>query len=131
MKIFLDTNIFLDLILNRDSQEALKILNATQKGFFKGYILDSTLLNIDYVAKKQIKDIRDFLTLINKTFTVIGATNELIKQALNIENNDFEDNLQYISAKNNSCDLIISNDKNFYSKDMEILSSKEFVNKYL
>lgn len=30
MKIFLDTNIFLDLVLKRDSQEALKILNATQ-----------------------------------------------------------------------------------------------------
>lgn len=131
MKIFLDTNIFLDLILKRDSQEALKILNATQKGLFRGYILDITLLNIDYVAKKQTKDIRDFLNLINDTFTIIGATNKSIKQALNIANKDFEDNLQYISAKISSCDMIISNDKNFYSKDIEVLFSKEFVSKYM
>lgn len=131
MKIFLDTNIFLDLILKRDSQEALKILNATQKGLFRGYILDITLLNIDYVAKKQTKDIRDFLNLINDTFTIIGATNKSIKQALSIANKDFEDNLQYISAKISSCDMIISNDKNFYSKDIEVLFSKEFVSKYM
>lgn len=131
MKIFLDTNIFLDLILKRDSQEALKILNATQKGLFRGYILDITLLNIDYVAKKQAKDIRDFLNLINDTFTIIGATNKSIKQALSIANKDFEDNLQYISAKISSCDMIISNDKNFYSKDIEVLFSKEFVSKYM
>lgn len=131
MKLFLDTNIFLDLILNRDSHEALKILNAIQKNFFDGYILDITLLNIDYVAKKQVYDIREFLRLVNGIFTVIGADNETIKQALDIENSNLEDNLQYISAKSAMCDVIISNDKNFYVNDIEVLSSKEFVGRYL
>ena len=132
MKIFIDTNIFLDLILKREyHKEALLILNAIEKGIFKGYILDITILNIDYIAKKQIKDIRNFLNLINRVFTIKGASNEQIANALDIENSDLEDNLQYITAQQNQCQVIITNDKKFYSKDIKVLSSVDFVAKYL
>jgi len=132
MKIFIDTNIFLDLILKREyHKEALLILNAIEKGIFKGYILDITILNIDYIAKKQIKDIRNFLNLINRVFTIKGASNEQIANALDIENSDLEDNLQYITAQQNQCQVIITNDKKFYSKNIKILSSVDFVAKYL
>ncbi len=50
----LDTNIFLDLILKRDDyNSALIILNAIEKRVFEGVIADITVLNIDYIAKKQ------------------------------------------------------------------------------
>ena len=131
-KIFIDTNIFLDLILKRkDYREAIIIFNAVAEDIFQGYLLDITILNIDYVAIKQVKDIREFLYTINQNFTVVGATNRLINQALDIQNNDLEDNLQYISAKENRCDLIITNDKNFYSQKMETISSVAFVAKYI
>ena len=132
MKIFIDTNIFLDLILKRENyKEALILFNAIEQELFKGVILDITLLNIDYIAKKQIKDIREFLSLVNKTFVIVGATNFEIKEALKLENIDLEDNLQYIMAKKSDCKMIISNDKNFLQKELQIISSKEFVNEYL
>jgi len=132
MNIFVDTNIFLDLILKREYyKESMLIFNAIEQKMFMGYMLDITILNIDYIAKKQVKDIREFLTVINKNFIISGATNEHIKNALNIENNDLEDNLQYLSAKENRCEIIITNDKSFYSKDIEIMSSLEFRSKYL
>ena len=132
MKLFLDTNIFLDLILKREYfEEAVIIFNAIEKNIFEAVILDITLLNIDHVAKKQIKDIREFLTIVNSIFKVIGASNNMIADALTMENNDLEDNLQYISAKSFNCDLIITNDKNFYSEDIITLNSVEFVNKYI
>jgi len=66
MKIFVDTNIFLDLILKREKfHDALLIFNAIEKKLFEGIILDITILNIDYVAKKQVKNIKDFIKLIN------------------------------------------------------------------
>ncbi len=132
MKIFLDTNIFLDLIFKReDYNEAVLIFNAIEKQIFEGFVLDITLLNIDYVAKKQVKDIRAFLSLINKNMSVIGANNEIIDEALHLDNNDLEDNVQYISAKNIGCTLIVSNDKNFYSQNVEKYNSVEFVEKYI
>ncbi len=132
MKIFVDTNIFLDLILKRDRfREATVIFNAIEKRAFVGVILDITVLNIDYIAKKQIKDLREFLILVNLVFEIIGGSNEMVKSALEIDNSDLEDNLQYISAKKSKCDLIISNDKDFYSGSIDVVSSLEFVKRYL
>ena len=132
MKIFVDTNIFLDLILKRENfHDALLVFNAVEKNLFSGVILDITILNIDYVAKKQINEIKDFIRLVNTNFSVVGVSNEMILQALEIKNNDFEDTLQYLSAKHHGCDCIITNDKNFYQAELETLSSNEFVGRYL
>ncbi len=132
MKIFVDTNIFLDLILKRENfDKSLLIFNAIERRFFTRVILDITILNIDYIANKQIKDVKEFLNLINTKFEVIGASNSMIEQALKIDNKDLEDNLQYIAAIESDCELIITNDKNFYIKDLSVLTSTEFVKKYL
>jgi len=132
MKLFLDTNIFLDLILKREQfDKALLIFNAIESRLFSGVILDITILNIDYIANKQVKDVKEFLKLVNKHFEVVGASNEMIEQALKIDNKDLEDNLQYLSAKNSKCEIIITNDKTFYTKDIETVSSNEFVQRYL
>ncbi|WP_434235245.1 PIN domain-containing protein [Aliarcobacter cryaerophilus] len=56
IKIFIDTNVFLDLILKRENfHDALLIFNAIEKKLFEGIIVDITILNIDYIAKKQVK----------------------------------------------------------------------------
>ena len=132
MKIFVDTNIFLDLILQREHfDKSLLILNAIEKKLFSGVVLDISILNIDYIAKKQVTDVKKFLKLINKQFEVVGATNEMIENALEIDNADLEDNLQYIAAKKSNCDIVITNDKSFLIKEIVTLSSSAFINKYL
>lgn len=132
MKLFLDTNIFLDLILKREYyQSALIVLNAIEKRVFEAVILDITLLNIDYVAKKQVKDIRAFLRLVNQTCEVIGASNRMMEEALQLPNRDLEDNLQFVCAQRSVCDVILTNDKDFSFEGIEILSSSEFVKRYI
>lgn len=132
MKIFVDTNIFLDLILKREGfHDALLIFNAVEKEVFSGVILDITLLNIDYIAKKQVQDIKKFIELVNLNFNVMGVNNKMITKALKIENSDFEDTLQYLAAKECSCDCIITNDKSFYKEEIKTLSGTDFVKQYL
>lgn len=132
MTIFVDTNIFLDLILRRKNfDKALLIFNAIEKRIFKGVILDITILNIDYISNKQIRDVKEFLKLININFEIIGASNQMMEKALKIENKDLEDNLQYVAAIESNCEFIVTNDKSFYSKDITLLSSEEFCELYL
>ncbi|WP_277640139.1 type II toxin-antitoxin system VapC family toxin [Wolinella succinogenes] len=132
MKLFLDTNIFLDLILKRENfDKALLIFNAIEARLFSGVILDITILNIDYIANKQVKDIKGFLRVVNKYFEVVGVSNEMIEEALKIDHKDLEDTLQYLSAKNSKCEIVITNDKNFLVKDIETISSSDFVQRYL
>jgi len=89
MKIFVDTNIFLDLIFKRENFEsALLIFNAIEKRLYVGAILDISLLNIDYIANKQVKDIKDFLRLVNTIFEVVGGTNKMFDDALSIQNDN-------------------------------------------
>lgn len=132
MKIFVDTNIFLDVLLDRaEAKSSAIVLNSVKEGLFDGVVLDITLLNIDYAAKKQTKNIKDFLALVNRHFAVVGADNALIAEALGIDGNDFEDCLQYVCAKKSKCDVIVSNDVNFYSGGLKVFGSSEFAAEYL
>ena len=132
MKIFLDTNIFLDLLLNRkECDSAKEIFNAIQNEIFEAYVADITLLNIDYIAKKQTTDIRKFLSYVSDNFNIMGASNRDFENALKIDNADLEDNIQYLLAKKVSCDLIVSNDRSFLQEDIKVVQSDTFVAHYV
>lgn len=73
-------------------------------------------------------DTNIFLDLILK---VVGANNEVVDQALGIDNIDLGDNFQYVLAQKHSCDLIVSNDRGFYSEATSVLSCSELVRKYI
>jgi len=131
VKIFLDTNIFLDFLLARENRKnARKIFEIIESSYFSFYLADITLINIDYIAKKEIADLREFLKYINNNCTTLGATNISFEKALNMENNDLEDNVQYCLALEQGCDYIVTNDKSFLKKDIKIISSEKFVLKY-
>ena len=132
MRLFLDTNIFLDLLFKREyEKEALIILNTINKGVHEGILLDITLINIAYVARKQKVDIEKFLNIILQNCYVVGANNQMAQDALALRHSDFEDALQYISAKETECDLIVTNDKRFYNGSLEVMRSNIFVEKFI
>jgi predicted nucleic acid-binding protein len=99
VKIFIDTNVLLDLILKRDRhKESLMILDAIAEQKFEAVMLDISIINIDYIAKKQSTNIRQFLHLINRYVQITGANNKDIEHALNLNKTDLEDSIQYIAA---------------------------------
>ena len=59
----------------------------------------------------------------------MSQTCELMKQNKNYK--DLEDTLQCVLAKKLSCELIISNDKNFYSDEIRLMSSEIFCKEYI
>ena len=59
----------------------------------------------------------------------IAQTCKLMKEDESYK--DLEDTLQYVLAKKENCDMIISNDKKFASKEIELLSSTAFIKKYI
>ena len=132
MKIFVDTNIFLDLVLGREKyQEALMLFDAIEQHKFEAYVLDITLINIDYVARKQVKDLSDFLLSVNQHFRVVGATNDTIQKALDLRSSDLEDSVQYVSAIENHCEMIVTNDQGFPNHRIPLLASDQMCQTYL
>ena len=131
MKIFLDTNIFLDFALDRGhADEAEHILNAIESGQFTAYVADITLVNIAYVARKQKESNKRLLYFITKYFTVVGAENREFEQALALDNRDLEDNVQVVLAEKMTCQMIITNDLSFPKEKITVISSVDFVKHY-
>lgn len=125
-KIFIDANILIDFI---DPNRA-KHNEAVE--FFKSHLEDylytscDILTTIYYVTSKyqnSLTAIENILKLIN----VISFSNEEAKKAIEMMKKDkkfkdFEDTLQYLLAKKIEADYIVTNDKGFYSPDIEIIS---------
>jgi len=90
-----------------------------------------------YIGYKSDKEnILHNIRQINKTLKVIEFSNDEVEQAcsLMLEDGDYkdlEDTIQYILAKKLECDLIISNDADFVSKDIKLSTSEEFCKKYI
>lgn len=138
MRVFLDANVILDRYdlsrpLSRYSMEAYEylILNAQ---IFTSCDLITTIY---YVSSKQDKyQALSNIQNISKTLKIIEFSNKEIEASckLMFEDSDFgdlEDTLQYILAKKQTCDLIISNDEKFVSKEIRLLTSEAFCREYV
>ena len=138
-KIFVDANIILDIF---DSQRPsyLSSLKAYHYILESRWILLSScdiITTIYYVDSKKnqrktiekIEDINKILKVIDFSNKEIAQTCKLMKEDRSYK--DLEDTLQYILAQKENCDIIISNDKKFMSKDIDLLTSNEFVEKYI
>ncbi|WP_457626915.1 type II toxin-antitoxin system VapC family toxin [Persephonella sp.] len=134
-RVFVDGNVILDYFLkdrpySKYSEKAIDYLVENDINLLTSCDLITTVY---YVLSKKdkteallnIKDATEF-------FYIIPFSNEETRKAIGLMQNDknfedLEDTLQYVLAKENGCDLIISNDKNFYSPDIKAISTKEFV----
>lgn len=111
-EIFLDTDVILDLVFEREpfAADALKIFNLIEKNQLQGFTSSLILANCHYivsnnmnrsVAAKTIAKLRALLT-------VLPFTDKEIGEALNSNMKDFEDGVQYFIAVNNGLETIIT-----------------------
>lgn len=136
-KVFLDANIFIDLFdENRDKDKnAYLVFNYLTQNDITLFTSCDLVTTIYYILSKTSKKLAlDNIEKINKICKIIEFGNEEIKQTCELmhENKkfkDLEDTIQYILALKENCDLIISNDKNFVSESIELLSTKNFIKK--
>lgn len=138
-KVFLDANIFIDA--NDKNRAAytqslliLEHLVTKQKIIYTSCDLVTTIYYILSKVNKNhaldnIENINKICKIIDFSNKEIGLTCKLMREDKNYK--DLEDTLQVVLAKKENCDLIISNDKRFYSKNIKLMTSQEFCEKYL
>lgn len=136
MKIFLDANILV-AVLNKEYPVytyAARVISLTNNKKHSVYTTPICLAIAFYfaekksgtaMAKQKIKLLAD-----NLLIAKVGSK-EVIAAIENKRINDFEDGLEYYAAKNNNCQVIITEDKNdFFFSEMEVLNCKDFLEKY-
>ena len=138
-KVFIDANIFIDS--NDDSRtsyrESFEIIPFLLRNNIAIYTSCDLITTIYYVlSKKNRQKALDNIEDLNKICKVIEFSNREISQtcALMRENKkfkDLEDTLQYVLAQKSECEIILSNDKNFYAEDIELMNTTSFYEKYV
>jgi len=138
--IFFDANIFNDIFdRNRSahSQSYLAYTGALAKGMTI-YTSCDIATNVYYITAKYRtrKEALDAIELLKESVGVIPFGEDELTQTIALmrkdpDYKDLEDTIQYIMACNTGCDVIVSNDKSFVSKKMEVMDSQTFVKRFL
>lgn len=119
MKLLIDTNVVLDVLLRREPffRTAAEVLNLTQRDEVREYVSASAITDIYYIANKQMKDrdaVRDLLKRLLMVVSVAAVSEREIQNALNLAWGDFEDSVQYSVALLNEMDGIVTRNPSDY-----------------
>ena len=127
-RIFLDTNIVLDLLIREEYRSQIRelISRCANDGLYISYL---TVANAAYIMRKYSKDeLNDNLNLILDLFEILPNDRTQIEKAIKTAGSDFEDILQYQSAKSGKCDVILTrNAKDFQFSDIPVMDIHQYL----
>lgn len=135
IKVLVDTNIILDILLKRELffKESYEMFTLLIQNKITGYISATTITDIYYISKKQIGHDKSILFLkeLIDIVDVLGIDKRIIVFAINKNFIDFEDAIQISAAEMNELDCIVTrNVKDFDNTKMLVVEPKNFIKIY-
>ena len=133
MRILCDTNIILDVLLDREPfvEASAEVLKRCEIGIIEGFTTASCITDIFYLVHKQLHDNERSYQAIEQLLTILrvaDVTNSHIAEAFSHRASDFEDCLAAICAKSIHCDFVVTRDiKGFVDFDIPTLTPPEFI----
>jgi predicted nucleic acid-binding protein len=131
-KVFIDTNIIIDLIADRKpfSKYAIEIFKKAEEKKVKLFTSSHSIVTTHYLLKKyhEEKSLRDVLINLLEYLTVIPVNVDILKKGLRSKHKDFEDAIQIICASSiEKIDCIVTrNIKDFKDSEILTLTPEEF-----
>lgn len=131
MKVFLDTNILIDVLEQRVPyfKAAANILDLGANGKIKLYASALTFVNCIYIVRKKAgySKVIESVRLLRDIISVSPMTQTEFDRAMAGMAPDMEDALQYQSALSSGCELIITRNKKHFPQDgMPVITAEEF-----
>ena len=137
MKVFLDTNILLDTLIERSNHEftdnAATILGLGDNGIIDLYMSALSISTIAYVLKNMTSDRKK--AIIKELITIVKVLPVLPEHVYNMLENpmkDIEDALQAQSAKEGLCDLIVTrNISDFKEAGIPVIEPQDLISRII
>jgi len=132
MKLFIDTNVIIDVIASREPffADSRAIINLCEMGKTEGIVSTLTLCTVSYVLRKfvtpgtmraKLRELRNVLSPIDLSVSVIDT-------AISSNITDFEDAVQFYTAVYSEAEYIITrNVKHFPQGTIPVLTPTEFL----
>lgn len=133
MKILFDTNVILDVFLERDPffKNSAQLMGLAEQSKIEGWISGITVTTIHYLIskelsqKKAIKHIKNLLSI----FHVCNVNRVVLEDALTIDFKDYKDAVMYQSAEHSGVNGIVTrNKKDFKKSALPVYNPKELLN---
>ena len=130
-KVFLDTNIIVDLIADRKpfSKYSIEIFKKAEEKKIKLFTSSHSIATTHYLLKKYLEEkiLRDVLYNLLDYVTVIAVDTDVLKKGLRSKHKDFEDSIQILCASTiEKIDCIVTrNTKDFRESEILVLTPDE------
>lgn len=132
-KVFLDTNILLDIIEGREKfvLASSNVFNLGIVGKIQMYATALTFANCVYTARKNVgyENAVNGLRFIKSHLVIAAMDDAQCERALDSPMPDFEDMLQYEAAVAAGCDVIVTRDskRHFPKTGIPVVSPEQFL----
>jgi len=132
MKVLFDTNIILDVLLDRIpfSEHASYLMSKVERSEINGFLCATTVTTIHYLLSKYLDKEKaiDSINSIMALFEVASVNRLVIENALKSKFTDFEDSVLHESARHAGAEYIITrNIKDFKKSKIPAFTPTEFV----
>lgn len=130
-KVFLDTNIIIDLIADRKpfSKYSIEIFKKAEEKKIKLFTSSHSIVTTHYILKKYLEEkvLRDVLNNLLDYVTIIAVDTDVLKKGLRSKHKDFEDSIQILCASSvEKIDCIVTrNIKDFRDSEIRVLTPDE------
>lgn len=131
-KVFLDTDVILDLLTQREPhfEPAVELFLEIQDKAIQAYTSPVVIANLFYILNRHF-DRKKAIQSLMKLRTLVGVLNcgvHAIDSALSSDFTDFEDAVQYYTAVENNIDILITrNIKDYKTASINITTPLEYM----
>ncbi len=113
-RVLVDTNVALDVLLERQPHFAASaaIWDAVEEGHVQGYVAAHAVTTIHYLAQKHLgtRRAKRVIASLLQVFRVAPVNENVLRDALDSEGNDFEDAVSAAAARFAECEAIVTRD---------------------
>lgn len=132
MNLLIDANVLLDVLLDRKpfAEDSNLVWRVCEAGLVDGYVSTLSFANIAYMMRKKLKkeQIQNLLIQMSSIFTFVDLTFLDLKRAADLKWKDYEDAIQYVTAKKVHADGIVTrNIKDFEDSQIFVSSPQEIL----
>jgi predicted nucleic acid-binding protein len=131
-KVFMDSDIILDLMQKRDPffEESLDLFTLIEENKIKGYVSPLIFSNLFYVLRKleSNKFAINALTRLKTLLMIVNIDKKIIELALSSDFKDFEDAIQnYAAIEAGTQYLITRNKADYKESSLIVCTAKEYL----
>ena len=132
MKVFLDTNVVIDFMGEREDffEDASVIFSMISDGTIHASVSALTVVNCAYILRKAFSSdiMLEKIEALCQILEVMPIEKRQLQEAIHLKVDDYEDAVQYFSALPYHPDVILTRDKRgFQNFGILVMTPKEFI----